>query len=55
MGQLTSVLEANQRFAESFDKGELEIPPARNIAVLTCIDARIDPAKALAFEIGDAQ
>ena len=28
MGQLTSVLEANQRFAESFDKGELEIPPA---------------------------
>jgi carbonic anhydrase len=35
-------LEANQRFAESFDKGDLEIPPARNIAVLTCIDARID-------------
>jgi hypothetical protein len=34
MGQLTSVLEANQRFAESFDKGDLEIPPARNIAVL---------------------
>ena len=54
MGQLTSVLEANQRFAESFDKGELEIPPARNIAVLTCIDARIDPAKALGLEIGDA-
>ena len=54
MGQLTSVLEANQRFAESFDKGELEIPPARNIAVLTCIDARIDPAKALGLQIGDA-
>jgi carbonic anhydrase len=54
MGQLTSVLEANQRFAESFDKGELEIPPARNIAVLTCIDARIDPAKALGLDIGDA-
>jgi len=54
IGQLTSVLEANQKFAESFDKGELEIPPARNIAVLTCIDARIDPAKALGLEIGDA-
>ena len=27
MGQLTSVVEANQRFAASFDKGELEIPP----------------------------
>jgi carbonic anhydrase len=39
MGHLTSVVEANQRFAESFDKGDLEIPPARNIAVLTCIDA----------------
>ena len=54
MGQLTSVLEANQKFAESFDNGDLEIPPARNIAVLTCIDARIDPAKALGLAIGDA-
>jgi carbonic anhydrase len=54
MGQLASVQEANQRLAESFDKGELEIPPARNIAVLTCIDARIDPAKALGLDIGDA-
>jgi carbonic anhydrase len=54
MGQLTSVLEANQRFAESFDKGDLEIPPARNIAVLTCIDARIDPARALGLDIRDA-
>src|SRR4029453_12369389 len=54
MGQLTSVVEANQRFAESFDKGDLEIPPARNIAVLTCIDARIDPARVLGLDIGDA-
>ncbi|HEX5626476.1 MAG TPA: carbonic anhydrase [Actinomycetota bacterium] len=54
MGQLTSVVEANQKFAESFDQGDLEIPPARNIAVLTCIDARIDPAKALGLDIGDA-
>lgn len=54
MAQLTSVMEANQRFAESFDKGDLEIPPARNIAVLTCIDARTDPAKALGLDIGDA-
>ena len=54
MGQVTSVVEANQKFAESFDKGDLEIPPARNIAVLTCIDARIDPAKALGLDIGDA-
>ena len=54
MRALTSVPEANQRFAASFDRGELEIPPARNIAVLTCIDARIDPARALGPDIGDA-
>jgi carbonic anhydrase len=54
MGQVTSVVEANQKFAESFDKGDLEIPPAHNIAVLTCIDAQIDPAKALRLDIGDA-
>jgi carbonic anhydrase len=54
MGQVTSVVEANQKFAESFDKGDLEIPPARSIAVLTCIDARIDPAEALGLDIGDA-
>jgi carbonic anhydrase len=54
MGELTSVLEANERFAASFDRGDLEIPPARNIAVLTCIDARIDPARALGLDIGDA-
>jgi carbonic anhydrase len=53
-GTADSVVEANQRFAESFDKGDLEIPPARSIAVLTCIDARIDPAKALGLDIGDS-
>ena len=49
------VLSANARYAESFgDKGSLALPPARRFAVLTCMDARIDPAKALGLQEGDA-
>jgi carbonic anhydrase len=47
-------LEANRTYQDSFDKGELPIPPARRLAVVTCIDARIDPAKVLGLEEGDA-
>jgi carbonic anhydrase len=54
MGELTTLLEANERFASSFEEGDLEITPRRGVLVLTCIDARIDPAKALGLEIGDA-
>jgi carbonic anhydrase len=52
--QLPAILEANRAFAASFDKGDLEIPPARPVLVLTCIDARLDPATMLGLEIGDA-
>jgi carbonic anhydrase len=48
------LIEANRAFAEGFDAGDLEIPPAKRVVVLTCIDARIDPARALGLEIGDA-
>ena len=54
MSELPAVLEANQAYASEFDKGALEIPPARPVLVLTCIDARLDPAKMLGLEIGDA-
>lgn len=54
MGEVHALLEANERFASSFDKGDLDIPPRRGVLVLTCIDARIDPAKALGLDIGDA-
>ena len=54
MAELKKMLEANEGFASSFGEGELKIPPARGVAVLTCIDARIDPAKLLGLEIGDA-
>jgi carbonic anhydrase len=52
---LDQVLAANNRYATAFgEKGRLALPPARRFAVLTCMDARIDPAKALGLEEGDA-
>lgn len=47
-------LKANERYAASFQKGNLPMPPARKAVVLTCMDARIDPARALGLEEGDA-
>ena len=47
-------LKANERYAESFDKGHLPMPPARRVAVVACMDARLDPARALGLEEGDA-
>ena len=52
---LDQVLAANDRYATSFgEKGKLTLPPARRFAVLTCMDARIDPARALGLAEGDA-
>ena len=52
---LDQVIAANDRYAASFgEKGKLPLPPARRFAVLTCMDARIDPAKALGLAEGDA-
>ena len=45
---------ANERFAAAFTKGDLAGPPARKIAVVACMDARLDPAKFLGLEEGDA-
>jgi carbonic anhydrase len=45
---------ANDAYASTFDKGDLPMPPGRRFAVLTCMDARIDPARALGLEEGDA-
>ena len=54
MSELAKMVQANETFAASFKDGDLQIPPARGVAVLTCIDARIDPAKVLGLQIGDA-
>jgi carbonic anhydrase len=52
---LDEVLEANERYAAEFgDKGALALPPARHFAVLTCMDARLDPAKYAGLAEGDA-
>ena len=54
MATFDEFLEANRRYAESFDKGDLPIPPARRVAVVTCMDARLDPEAFLGLEVGDA-
>lgn len=52
---LNEVLEANKKYVENFgDKGNLALPPARHFAVLTCMDARLDPAKFAGLAEGDA-
>lgn len=47
-------LEANVRYAAQFTKGDLPLPPARKVAVVACMDARMDPARMLGLEEGDA-
>jgi carbonic anhydrase len=51
---LREVLAANGRYAASFDKGHLPMPPGRGFAILTCMDARLDPAKYAGLAEGDA-
>ena len=49
------VLAANVAYAASFgDKGKLAMPPARRFAILTCMDARLDPSKFAGLAEGDA-
>ena len=49
------VLAANESYAASFgDKADLALPPARHFAILTCMDARLDPAKYAGLSEGDA-
>jgi carbonic anhydrase len=43
-----------EKYAEQFDKGELPMPPARKVAVVACMDARLIPTKVLGLEEGDA-
>src|SRR5580704_5701449 len=51
----SEVLEANSKYSASFgEKGKLGLPPARRFAVLTCMDARLDPAKFAGLAEGDA-
>ena len=52
---LNEVLSANRDYVNNFGaKGELALPPARQFAILTCMDARLDPAKYAGLSEGDA-
>ena len=52
---LKQVLAANEAYVKSFgDKGKLAMPPARRFAILTCMDARLDPARFAGLSEGDA-
>ncbi len=54
MSVLNEVLSANRDYAATFDKGDLPMPPGRQFAILTCMDARLDPAKYAGLSEGDA-
>jgi carbonic anhydrase len=55
MSVLDEVLQANRRYADEFgDKAQLPLPPGRRFAILTCMDARLDPAKYAGLAEGDA-
>src|SRR5512136_3291591 len=52
---LDEVFAANRAYAAEFgDKGSLALPPTRHFAILTCMDARLDPAKFAGLAEGDA-
>ncbi|PMD25053.1 beta carbonic anhydrase clade D [Hyaloscypha hepaticicola] len=49
-----NLVSKNKAYASSFTEGHLALPPAKKYAVLTCMDARIDPAAAYGINLGDA-
>jgi len=54
MTAVEEFVKANEAYAASFQKGRLPMPPGRHVAVLTCMDARLIPARFLGLEEGDA-
>jgi carbonic anhydrase len=53
-GEFQRILEQNERFAEAFDRSALTAAPLTGLAILTCMDARIDVEDALGLRVGDA-
>jgi carbonic anhydrase len=49
-----NLVAASERYSATFNKGHLALPPAKKYLVLTCMDARLDPAAAFGIELGDA-
>jgi carbonic anhydrase len=54
MSVTDELLAANEQYAANFDKGDLPLPPGRKIAIVACMDARLNPYGALGLQEGDA-
>jgi carbonic anhydrase len=54
MSVTESLIRNNESYARSFEKGDLPLPPAKHVAVLACMDARLDVHKILGLDEGDA-
>ena len=54
MSVIDEILEHNEAFAEQFDRGSLPMPPAKKLAVVTCMDARLETGVLLKLVEGDA-
>lgn len=54
MSVTDELLQNNERYVEAFDKADLPLPPAKGVAVVACMDARLDIHKMLGLEEGDA-
>jgi carbonic anhydrase len=54
MSNTDDLLKNNEAYAEKFDKSGLPIPPAKKVAVIACMDARLNPSYILGLEEGDA-
>jgi carbonic anhydrase len=54
VARFDEVVAANEKFASSFAKGGLPMPPARGLAILTCMDARLHPEQFCGLDFGDA-
>jgi len=55
MGDFDDLLEANQRYAESFTEGGFDGIAHRGVLVVTCMDSRIEPLRMLGLNLGDAK
>ena len=54
MSAINDALNSNSRYADGFDKGDLPLPPARGLAVVACMDARLDVHQIMGLAEGDA-
>ncbi len=54
MTDVQTLIDRNLEFASSFDQGDLAILPRLSTLVLTCLDARVDPAHFFGLDLGDA-